>query len=131
MAQNVIINGVTYSNVPEVDIPKSGGGAAKFIDTSDADLDGGDKMLAGHTAYADGTKYTGSIPSKAAAQYTPTTSDQQINAGQYLEGAQTLKGDANLTPGNIRQGISIFGVAGSLASPTISQDSTTKILTIS
>lgn len=28
MAQNVIINGVTYSNVPEVDIPKSGGGSA-------------------------------------------------------------------------------------------------------
>ena len=25
MAQNVVINGVTYSNVPEVDIPKSGG----------------------------------------------------------------------------------------------------------
>lgn len=26
MAQNVVINGVTYSNVPEVDMPKSGGG---------------------------------------------------------------------------------------------------------
>ena len=26
MAQNVIINSVTYQNVPEVDIPKSGGG---------------------------------------------------------------------------------------------------------
>ena len=36
MAQNVIINGVTYSTVPEVDIPISGGGIAKFIDTSDA-----------------------------------------------------------------------------------------------
>lgn len=33
MAQNVIINGVTYSNVPEVDIPKSGGGTAKFYDS--------------------------------------------------------------------------------------------------
>ena len=30
MAQNVIINSVTYQNVPEVDIPKSGGGTAKF-----------------------------------------------------------------------------------------------------
>lgn len=27
MAQNVIINGVTYQNVPEVDIPKNGGGS--------------------------------------------------------------------------------------------------------
>lgn len=30
MAQNVIINGVTYSNVPEVDIPKSGGGVTLY-----------------------------------------------------------------------------------------------------
>ena len=36
MAQNVIINGVTYQSVPEVDIPKSGGGTAKFTDVSDA-----------------------------------------------------------------------------------------------
>ena len=34
MAQNVIINGVTYQNVPEVDIPQSGGGTAKFYDAS-------------------------------------------------------------------------------------------------
>ena len=37
MAQNVIINGVAYANVPEVDIPKSGGGTAKFYDTAGAD----------------------------------------------------------------------------------------------
>ena len=37
MAQNVVINGVTYQNVPEVNIPKSGGGTAKFFDTADAD----------------------------------------------------------------------------------------------
>ena len=36
MAQNVIINGVTYANVPEVDIPKSGGGTSKFYDTASA-----------------------------------------------------------------------------------------------
>ena len=36
MAQNVIINGVTYQSVPEVNIPKSGGGTAKFMDTDDA-----------------------------------------------------------------------------------------------
>jgi hypothetical protein len=42
MAHNVIINGVTYQNVPEVDIPKSEGGTAKFMDTSDATLASGD-----------------------------------------------------------------------------------------
>lgn len=131
MAQNVIINGVTYQSVPEVDIPVSGGGTAKFLDTSDATLDNANKMLSGVTAYAGGTKYTGNIASKAAATYTPGVSDQTIAAGQYLSGAQTISGDVNLVSGNIRQGVSIFGVAGSMSAPNISQDSTTKVLSIS
>lgn len=130
MAQNVIINGVTYQSVPEVNIPKSGGGTAKFMDTDDATLASGASMLSGVTAYSGGTKYTGSIQSKAAATYTPTTSDQTIAAGQYLSGAQTVKGDANLQSQYILSGKSIFGVAGSLSVPTVSQDSTTKVLTI-
>jgi len=131
MAQNVVINGVTYSAVPKVNIPKSGGGTAEFTDTADATLDNGNKMLSGNTAYANGVKYTGSISSKAAQTYTPTTSDQTINAGQYLSGAQTIKGDSNLQSQYIASGISIFGVNGSLSAPVISQDSTTKVLSIS
>ena len=131
MAQNVIINGITYQNVPKVNIPKSGSGTAEFVDTTDATLDNGSKMLDGVTAYANGVKFTGSIQSKSAQTYTPTTSDQTIASGQYLAEAQTVKGDANLTAGNIKSGVSIFGVAGSLTSATISQDSTTKVLSIS
>lgn len=219
MAQNVIINGVTYQSVPQVDIPKSGGGTAEFYDTSDATLDSGGKMLSGNTAYADGVKYTGSIATKtsadlsvsgdtvtvpsgyyassasasvgsgsasapatisgssasvstgtntltlsktisvtpvvssgyvssgtstnsavsltasvttkAAATFTPTTSNQTIASGTYLTGTQTISGDANLVSGNIKSGVSIFGVNGSLTSATISQDSTTKVLSIS
>lgn len=131
MAQNVIINGVTYQNVPKVQIPKAGGGTASFDDTADATLDSGAKMLAGSTAYANGVKYTGSITSKAAQTYTPTTSDQTINAAQYLSGAQTIKGDANLQAQYIADGVEIFGVRGVLASATITQDSVTKVLSIS
>lgn len=131
MAQNVIINGVTYQNVPKVNIPKATSGTAEFVDTSDANLDNGNKMLSGSTAYANGVKYTGSISSKAAQTYTPTTSDQTINAGQYLSGAQTIKGDANLQAGNIANGVTIFGVIGSLSAAVISQDSSTKVLSIS
>ena len=61
---------------------------------------------------AAGLKVTGSIPSKAAATYTPGTADQTIASGQYLSGTQTVKGDANLVAGNIKSGVSIFGVAG-------------------
>lgn len=128
---SIVINGVQYNNVPEIDIPKQGGGTAQFFDISDATLDNGNKMLSGVTAYAGTTKYTGTITSKAAQTYTPTTSDQTISAGQYLSGAQTVKGDANLQSQNIANGVSIFGVTGSLTSATISQDGVTKILSIS
>lgn len=130
MAQNVIINGVTYSSVPEVNIPLSGGGTAKFMDTSDGTATASD-MLSGETAYVGGSKVTGTISSKSAQTYTPTTSDQTIASGQYLSGAQTIEGDANLISSNILSGKTIFGVNGSLTLPSISQDSTTKVLTIS
>lgn len=130
MAQNVIINGVTYQSVPEVNIPKSGGGAAKFMDTNDANAAASD-ILSNKTAYVNGTKITGSIASKSATTYTPNTSDQTIAAGQYLAGAQTIAGDSNLQAQYIASGITIFGVEGSLTTPTISQDSTTKVLSIS
>ena len=132
MADNLIINGVTYGAVPEIDVPNDQGGTTKFFDVSDADLDNASKLRDGVIAYgAGGTKYTGSMSEKAAATYTPGTSDQTIAANQYLVGAQTIKGDANLLASNILKNVSIFGVTGSLALPSISQDSTTKVLTIS
>ena len=220
MAKNVVINGVTYQNVPSVQIPLSGAsGNAEFFDTSDATLDNGGKMLSGNTAYANGVKYTGSIATKTgtdisasgdtvtvpagyyasqqtksvaagsatgpatvsgssasvstgtntltlsktvsitpvvsagyvasgtaanasvsltasvttkgAATYTPSTSDQTIAASTYLTGAQTIEGDANLVASNIKSGVSIFGVAGSLTSATVSQNAETKVLSIS
>lgn len=131
MAQNVVINGVTYNSCPYIEVPKTGGGAAKFMDTDDATLSSGGSMLDGVTAYAGSTKITGTITSKSASTYTPTTSDQTIQANQYLSGAQTIKGDANLVASNIANGVQIFGVTGSLTTPTISQDSTTKVLYIS
>lgn len=132
MADNLIINGVTYGAVPEIDVPNDQGGTSKFFDVSDADLDNAAKLRDGVIAYgAGGTKYTGTMSEKSAATYTPGTSDQTIAANQYLAGAQTIKGDANLLASNILKNVSIFGVTGSLALPSISQDSTTKVLTIS
>ena len=220
MAENVVIRDVVYQDVPSVTIPRSGStGNAVFVDTSDATLDSGGKMLDGVTAYANGTKITGSIASKtssdlsasgatvtvpaghyaeqatksvasgsatapasisgtsasvstgtntltlsktvsvtptvsagyvssgtagnssvsltasvttkAAATITPGTTNKTIASGTYLTGTQTISGDANLVSSNIVSGKSIFGVSGSAQIPVISQDSTTKVLSIS
>lgn len=84
-------------------------------DTSDATATSAD-ILSGKTAYVNGAKVTGTIASKAAETITPGTVDQTIASGQYLSGAQTIKGDANLIADNIKKGVSIFGVSGTLES---------------
>lgn len=81
--------------------------------TGDATAIVGD-ILSGKIAYANGTKLIGTIPSKGAATITPTTTNQTIAANQYLSGVQTISGSANLVPGNIKNGVNIFGKIGTL-----------------
>lgn len=49
---------------------------------------------------------------QGAREWTPTTKDQEIPAETYCAGKQTIKGDADLIPSNIKSGVSIFGVTG-------------------
>ena len=53
------------------------------------------------------------LTTQAAQTITPGTSNKTIASGRYLTGTQTIKGDSNLTAGNIKKGVSIFGVSGS------------------
>lgn len=71
MAQNCLINGVTYSNVPEVDIPTTDGQTAKFVDTSDADARA-TEILNGRIAYVGGVKITGNLSVPTVSQNQST-----------------------------------------------------------
>ena len=167
MAQSVVINGVTYSDVPEVDIPKSGGGTAPFYDTSDADAGQGD-VLSGKTYYKDGKK-TGSMTNNGDTSGDISSKDGTVNIPSGYTSGGTVGIDstekAKIVSSNIKSGVTLLGVAGdsnvvdttiasggaaaaqimsgysafvngskvdgSATVPTVSQDSTTKVLSIS
>lgn len=87
--------------------------------------------VASGTAGQSSVELTASVATKGAATITPGTSDQEIAAGTYLTGKQTIAGDPDLVASNIVDGATIFNVAGTAKIPVISQDSTDHHLTIS
>lgn len=56
---------------------------------------------------------TGTMPNRGAVTLTPGTADQIISAG-YHNGSGKVKGEPNLKPENIKEGISEFGIIGAL-----------------
>lgn len=133
MAQNVIINGVTYAEVPEVDIPKSGGGTAKFYDAAAADAAAAD-VLSGKKFVGSSGLDTGSMTNNGSVSGEIETKAGTVNipAGYTSGGTVGIKASAvqDLTAATLLQGKTVLGVQGTLALPTISQDSTTKVLSI-
>lgn len=87
--------------------------------------------VASGTAGSSSVSLTASVTTKAAATITPGTSNKTIPSGTYLTGTQTIAGDADLVASNIVYGKNIFGVDGNVKVPVISQDSTSKVLSIS
>lgn len=134
MAQNVVINSVTYSDVAEINIPKSGSGTAKFYDTSTADISAGD-VLTGKTAFGASGSVSGNMANNGSTSGEISTKAGTVTvpAGYTSGGTVSIKSSSvsDCVAGNILSGKTILGVSGSLTMPTISQDGTTKILSIS
>lgn len=129
---NVVVNTVTYSNCPEVDIPKSGGGTAKFYYTGDATAQSSD-LLSGKTAFGSTGSISGGMANNGATGGTigAKAGTYTIPAGYTSGGTVSLTNVTDCVAGNILSGKSILGVNGSLTVPTVSQDGTTHILSIS
>lgn len=168
MSKNVIINGVTYNSVPQVQIPVSGGGTAIFYETSDATGTAA-QVLDGKIVYGAGGQITGSVPVNGSTSGTISTKTGTVTipAGHTTGGTVSIATAQQnlLVSGNIRSGVTVLGVSGSsmvvdttisasgagasniingykayvngalitgtATVPTIAQDSSTKVLTIS
>lgn len=97
MAKTVIINGVTYPNVPSVRIPLAeGSGSAVFVDTDSGDAVGGD-LRAGKKAWVAGSEITGTAASKSSADLTVSGKTVSAPAGIYAEAASASIPDAGMT----------------------------------
>ena len=131
---SVVINGVTYQNCPEVDIPKSGSGTAKFYDASEADAVAGN-VLTGKVFIGPNGQDTGSMANNGSTSGTISTKAGTVTipAGYTSGGTVSISSSeqAKVIAGNIKSGVTLLGVSGSLTTPTISQDGTTHILSIS
>lgn len=131
---SVVINGVTYNAVPEVDIPKSGGGTAKFHDASQADVAAAD-VLDGKKFVGASGEDTGSMPNNGSTSGTISTKAGTVTIPAGYTSGGTVGIDsteqAKVVASNIKSGVTLLGVAGSLSLPSISQDSNTKVLSIS
>lgn len=130
----VVINGNTYSACPEVDIPKSGGGTAKFYDASECDAVASN-VLNGNKFIGPNGEDTGSMADNGSTggEIEAKSGTVTIPAGFTSGGTVSIKSSAvsDLVSSNLKSGCTVLGVSGSLTAATISQDGTTKILSIS
>ena len=139
MAENQRVNKIVYGNTVLIDLTADTVTDDKILasytahdasgniitGTCDFDVNSQDatvkvaEMLIGKTAYARGTKLTGTMPNTGSISITISESNEEVSVAQgYHDGSgkvsilETEK--AKLIASNIKQGITILGVTGTL-----------------
>lgn len=75
----------------------------------------GASLVSGTTIGGNGAYHKGNLADRGAVTISPSTNNQTIPEG-YHNGNGFVEGDGGLTSGNIKNGVSIFGVNGSFKS---------------
>lgn len=139
MAENQYANKIVYGSTVLIDLTADTVTADKILTgftahdqkgavitgTCAYDVNSGDatvqvaEMLSGKTAYARGTKLTGTMPNNGAVKLTISNKDDSVSIAQgYHDGSGTVSildsEKAKLIASNIKQGITILGVTGTL-----------------
>lgn len=168
MAKSVVINGVTYPDVPSVNIPGTNSNDVTFYEVSDATANRTD-VLVGKYFYSGAGKLSGTMASNGNTSGSISTKDGTVTipagytTGGTVEISQSAKN--SIISANIKSGATILGVngdsnvvdttiasggatsatilsgygayvngsliSGSATVPVVSQDATTKVLSIS
>ena len=120
MAQNVTIAGASYPDVPSITVPKTDGGSAVFVDTSDADA-AADDIASGKKAYVNGELVTGTGTGGSGNLQTKTvTGNGTYTPDEGYDGfSQVEVAVSNLLAENIRRCASVGDVEGSYFQPEI------------
>lgn len=80
MAQNVTVQGASYSDVPAVTLPKTGGGSATFYDTTIASNGAAATDIAsGKLAYVNGSLITGTATGGSSWTKIGSTTELAVN----------------------------------------------------
>lgn len=109
-SKNLVLKGATWNGVESVDFPVSGGGTARYVETSDADATASD-IASGKKAYVNGSLITGTAsggggswswmgrnPTKLQ-EWTETSSFADLGFDEWTYGttATTLRAAQNLS----------------------------------
>ena len=102
MAQNITLLGASYSNVPSVNLPKTGGGTASFVDVTDTTAAAADVATGKYFYTASGVKTQGTSSGGGGGSGLTLLATKSLGAISY----------SSSTAADTGQSVSVAGATG-------------------